>query len=238
MLYESYFSHSKSECTKNDANNDNAKTVVQQSLIGITQPRRVAAISTAKRVNYEMGFSKANNTNNAITNTNNVVSYQTRYESAGLGSDTHIKFMTDGILLQEIQNDLLLRKYSIIILDEAHERNLNTDCLIGLLSVTIPLRKQAAIEEAEEAIKVSSEQQKEKHQNKQNGQQQVNPPVLLQPLKIVIMSATLRIEDFTSNKNLFSSSHNTNITLVKVPGRTHPVTVHHNKVTELDDYGK
>ncbi len=45
--------------------------------------------------------------------------------------DTRIKFMTDGILLREIQEDLLLRKYSVIILDEAHERNVNTDILIG-----------------------------------------------------------------------------------------------------------
>jgi ATP-dependent RNA helicase DHX37/DHR1 len=236
MLYESYFSYSMSECSNNNRANDHT-AVVQQSLIGITQPRRVAAISTAKRVNYEMGFGNHDNTsnNNIISNPNNVVSYQTRYESAGLGSDTHIKFMTDGILLQEIQHDLLLRKYSVIILDEAHERNLNTDCLIGLLSVTIPLRKQASMEEAEEAAATNHKKIGQPHD--QEDKSSSTPSVLLQPLKIVIMSATLRIEDFTSNKNLFPSS-NTKTTIVKVPGRTHPVTVHHNKVTELDDYGK
>jgi HrpA-like RNA helicase len=54
-----------------------------------------------------------------------------RYDSKGVTKETKVKFMTDGILLREIQEDLLLRKYSVIIVDEAHERNVNTDILIG-----------------------------------------------------------------------------------------------------------
>jgi ATP-dependent RNA helicase DHX37/DHR1 len=114
--------------------------------------------------------------------------------------------MTDGILLQEIQTDLLLRRYSVIVLDEAHERNLNTDVLIGLLSVAIPLRKKAAEED----------------------------PSLV-PLKLILMSATLRVEDFTRNGKLFPTGPPA---VVKVPGRAFPVTIHHSKVTELEDYGK
>ena len=169
-------------------------------MIGITQPRRVAAVSSAKRVCYEMGFG-----NGQSISKNNVVSYQTRYESAGYGNNTAIQFMTDGILLQEIQSDLLLRKYSVIILDEAHERNLNTDILIGLLSVALPLRKQASLESSD-----------------------------LPPLKVIIMSATLRTEDFTKNPRLFAAHPPA---VVEVPGRTYPVTIHHSKVTELDNYG-
>lgn len=176
-----------------------------QSLIGVTQPRRVAAVSTAKRVCYEMGKGDGQTIQGSAKGKGNLVAYQTRYETAGLGKDTHIKFMTDGILLKEIQSDLLLRKYSAIILDEAHERNLNTDVLIGLLSVAIPLRKQAAAEADSE----------------------------ISPLKLVIMSATLRVEDFTGNKLLFPS---TIPAVVRIPGRTHPVTIHHSKTTELDDY--
>ncbi len=71
------------------------------------------------------------------------VCYQIRYDSQ-VTSDTKIKFMTDGILLKEIQQDFLLRKYSVLILDEAHERNLNTDVLIGLLSRILPLRNRLA----------------------------------------------------------------------------------------------
>lgn len=142
--------------------------------------------------------------------TGNLVAYQTRYETAGLGSATHIKFMTDGILLQEIQSDLLLRKYGAIVIDEAHERNLNTDVLLGLLSVALPLRRKAAAEGS------------------------------LPPLKLVIMSATLRVEDFTENTRLFPKGEDgaaRQPALVKVPGRTFPVSIHHSKVTELDNYG-
>lgn len=177
------------------------------SLIGVTQPRRVAAVSTAKRVCYEMGQGNGQTIESNSKGKGNMVAYQTRYETAGLGTETRVKFATDGILLTEIQSDLLLRKYSVIILDEAHERNLNTDVLIGLLSAAIPLRKQAAAESGSE----------------------------IAPLKLIIMSATLRVEDFTGNKTLFSS---TIPAVVRIPGRTHPVTVHHSKLTELDDYSK
>ena len=174
-------------------------------LVGITQPRRVAAVSTAKRVCYEMGCGDGQSIASSGKR-GNTVSYRTRYETAGYGSDTRIQFMTDGILLQEIQTDLLLRRYSVIVLDEAHERNLNTDVLIGLLSVAIPLRKKAAEED----------------------------PSLV-PLKLILMSATLRVEDFTRNDKLFPTGPPA---VVKVPGRAFPVTIHHSKVTELDDYGK
>uniref|UniRef100_A0AAV1TSM7 RNA helicase n=1 Tax=Peronospora matthiolae TaxID=2874970 RepID=A0AAV1TSM7_9STRA len=91
--------------------------------IGVTQPRRVAAVSTAKRVaeelNVPFGAPKGH------------VGYQIRYDAEHVSEHTRIKFMTDGILLKEIQQDFLLRQYSILLLDEAHERNVNTDILIG-----------------------------------------------------------------------------------------------------------
>jgi ATP-dependent RNA helicase DHX37/DHR1 len=95
----------------------------------------------------------------------------------------------------------------MIITDEAHERGLNTDVLIGLLSVSIPLRLEAS---------------KEAGSN-------------LKPLKLIIMSATLRVKDFTENERLFASVSKT---VVSIPGRTYPVTIHHSKVTELDKYGE
>ena len=79
-----------------------------------------------------MGFGWDHSTN--TKKEGEIVGYQIRYDSSTVGSKTAIKFMTDGILLKEVSTDLLLRKYSVIFLDEAHERNVNTDVLIGMLS--------------------------------------------------------------------------------------------------------
>jgi HrpA-like RNA helicase len=63
-----------------------------------------------------------------------LVAYQVRHDAGTVTGSTRIKFMTDGILLREVASDLLLRQYSVVILDEAHERNVNTDVLLGMLS--------------------------------------------------------------------------------------------------------
>ena len=96
-------------------------------MIGITQPRRLAAVSLANHVAEEMRHSKE------------TVSYQTRFEN-NLADSTSIKFMTDGILLKEIEEDFLLSKYSAIILDEVHEQRANTEILITLLTRMVKAR--------------------------------------------------------------------------------------------------
>lgn len=93
--------------------------------IGITQPRRVAAITVAQRVSHEMRFTLGKE-----------VGYQVRFDDC-TSEATVVKYMTDGCLLREILADPLLSKYSIVILDEAHERSLNTDILLGLLKKTL-----------------------------------------------------------------------------------------------------
>ena len=100
-------------------------------MIGITQPRRVAAVSTANRVSVEMGDASSE------------VSYQIRFDST-VGKHTAIKYMTDGILLREIVQDFALSRYSAIIIDEAHERSTNTDILVGMLSRIVELRQTLA----------------------------------------------------------------------------------------------
>lgn len=110
-------------------------------MIGVTQPRRVAAMSMAARVAHELSL------------TSSRVSYQIRYD-ATVSPSTSIKFMTDGILLRELATDFLLTKYSVIIIDEAHERSMNTDVLIGILSRVIKLREEMWKEEKEN-VKVS-----------------------------------------------------------------------------------
>uniref|UniRef100_A0A667H3B6 DEAH-box helicase 37 n=1 Tax=Lynx canadensis TaxID=61383 RepID=A0A667H3B6_LYNCA len=125
-----------------------------------------------------------------------VVSYQIRYEG-NVTEETRIKFMTDGVLLKEIQKDFLLRRYKVVLIDEAHERSVYTDILIGLLSRIVSLRAKRHL-----------------------------------PLKLVIMSATLQVEDFTQNQRLFARPP----PVIKVESRQFPVTVHFNKRTPLEDY--
>lgn len=97
-------------------------------LIGVTQPRRIAATSVAARVASELG-----------TPLGADVGYQIRFEDRS-GPDTAIKFMTDGILLAEIHGDPDLRRYDTLILDEAHERSLTIDFLLGWIKRLLPRR--------------------------------------------------------------------------------------------------
>ncbi|XP_041849990.1 probable ATP-dependent RNA helicase DHX40 [Melanotaenia boesemani] len=89
--------------------------------IGITQPRRVAAITVAQRVAQEMQCTLGKE-----------VGYQVRFDDCTT-QDTVVKYMTDGCLLREVLADPALSQYSVVILDEVHERSLNTDILLGLL---------------------------------------------------------------------------------------------------------
>ncbi|XP_050353466.1 probable ATP-dependent RNA helicase kurz isoform X2 [Nymphalis io] len=154
----------------------------ENKMIAVTEPRRVAAVAMSKRVAHELGL------------TSKEVSYLMRFEG-NVTKDTKIKFMTDGVLLKEIQSDFLLSKYSVVIIDEAHERNVYTDILLGLLSRIVPLRHKRGVS-----------------------------------LRLIIMSATLRVEDFTDNTRLFKTPPPT----IKVESRQYPVTIHFNKNTYSD----
>ena len=96
--------------------------------VGCTQPRRIAAVSVAGRVAEELKVP-----------TGGMVGYQVRFDEK-LCKDTRIKFMTDGILLAETQGDPQLRQYGALILDEAHERSLNIDFLLGYLKNLLQTR--------------------------------------------------------------------------------------------------
>ncbi len=97
-------------------------------LIGHTQPRRIAASSVAKRIAQELN-----------TPLGDVVGYKVRFQDR-LSRDASVKLMTDGILLAETQTDPLLNAYDTLIIDEAHERSLNIDFLLGYLRQILPRR--------------------------------------------------------------------------------------------------
>ncbi len=158
-------------------------------MIGVTQPRRVAAVSMSKRVNDELG------------NHGSKVAYQIRFDTS-TSAKTAVKFMTDGVLLREITQDFVLQKYSAIVIDEAHERSVNTDILIGMLSRIVDLRARMMKEDPNQ-----------------------------KPLKLIIMSATLRISDFTENKQLFRGEPPP---LIKAEGRQYTVNNHFARRTQRD----
>ena len=96
--------------------------------IGHTQPRRIAARSVAARIAEELQ-----------TELGDLVGYKVRFNDQ-ISDNTQIKLMTDGILLAEIQNDRFLNQYSCLIIDEAHERSLNNDFILGYLKQLLPRR--------------------------------------------------------------------------------------------------
>uniref|UniRef100_M4EW15 RNA helicase n=1 Tax=Brassica campestris TaxID=3711 RepID=M4EW15_BRACM len=176
----------------------------RSGVIGITQPRRVAGLAPPQRGAHELGVRLGQE-----------VGFQVRYDKK-IGENSAIKFMTDGILVREIKDDLLLKRYSVIILDEAHERSLNTDILIGMLTRSIKMRQE-----------LYRDQQK----HLQNGGTIASKDVIW-PLKLILMSATLRVEDFVSGQRLFPKPP----PVIEVPTRQYPVTIHFSKRTDEFNY--
>lgn len=101
----------------------------QNGIIAVTQPRRIAALSVSEFISKQLG-----------TKYPGLVGYKMRFEDK-TDATTRIKIMTDGILLQEMKLDPLLSKYSVIMVDEAHERSLNIDFVLGLLKRILKERK-------------------------------------------------------------------------------------------------
>jgi ATP-dependent helicase HrpA len=102
-------------------------------IIGCTQPRRVAAVTVAHRIAEEIGEEVGRS-----------IGYQIRFEDRS-GRNNYIKIMTDGILLNEAQNDPYLRRYDTIIVDEAHERSLNIDFVLGTLKTLLAKRRDLKV---------------------------------------------------------------------------------------------
>lgn len=119
---------------ENKQKDESTSTTKEKMVICITQPRRIAAIQLARRVSENLNC-----------NLGSTVGYAVRFKDVTDSEQTMIKFMTDGLLLKEILFDPLLSKYSVIMVDEVHERNLNTDLLLGCLKCIMMKRKDLKI---------------------------------------------------------------------------------------------
>ena len=148
----------------------------RRGLIGHCQPRRLAATSVASRIAEEL--------NSPI---GALVGFQVRFNER-ISESCCVKLMTDGILLSEIQSDAYLSKYEVIIVDEAHERSLNIDFLLGFLKRLLNKRKE---------------------------------------LKVIITSATIDVEKF--------SSHFNDAGIIAVEGRTFPVETRYSDINLTND---
>ncbi|EAN33936.2 Helicase conserved domain protein [Theileria parva strain Muguga] len=203
-----------------------------ESIIGVTQTRRVACIAIAKQISLEL-------------NSSTLVGYQIRYDKM-FNRNCKIKLMTDGILLNHLKSDILLTGFSVIIIDEAHERRVNSDILIGLLSQIVKLRRQLYNQHNKLPLKYFLPTT---HFHTFHIIYTILHYLTLFTLfytilhnftlftqflhinlicRLVIMSATIRKEDFLENE-IFRGIKHVHITSGKLN-----YTVHYNKTTPVD----
>ena len=224
-------------------------------LIAVVQPRRLAAVWCAHRVAVELGFGAPTDTESAdgavmpdatSSSSSSPVGYQVRHEARRIAADgravpatdahaepERIRFVTDGILLRYLESDILLRHIRCVVLDEAHERSVHMDLLLGILSRTVRLRR--------------SEPVRRQYPH-------------LPPLKVMVMSATADVEALArlpflveaaaaypgggaaSNAEPDEQSRNGpaiptaqhSMPVLRVSARQHPVTVHFARHTPVD----
>lgn len=183
-------------------------------VIGITQPRRVAAVTVAKRVaeecNVELGQK---------------VGYSIRFEDV-TSISTRIKYMTDGLLLREALLDPLLSKYSIIIVDEAHERTVHTDVLFGLLKNVQCARSHSAVRQHKLDKSNANKYIVSNKEDNTRSFSKVSQGAKLNSLKLIVMSASLDARGFSEYFGGAKAVH--------IQGRQYPVDILHTYQPEPD----
>ncbi|KAH9312164.1 hypothetical protein KI387_027199, partial [Taxus chinensis] len=191
-------------------------------VIGITQPRRVAAVTVATRVAEE-----------ASVQLGQEVGYSIRFEDA-TSRATRIKYMTDGMLLREALLDPLLLRYSIIIVDEAHERTVHTDVLLGLLK-DVQKRRSPSVARKNDMVKENENFKQSMQENEDNSNEnggslkkkgELPPKAEVDPLRLVIMSATLDARGFSEYFDCAKA--------VYIQGRQYPVEIMYTYTVEPD----
>ncbi|KAI5812516.1 P-loop containing nucleoside triphosphate hydrolase protein [Pyronema omphalodes] len=181
--------------------------------IAITQPRRVAAINLAKRVAQEMGVRLGEE-----------VGYSVRFDNKS-SHKTKIKFLTDGMLLQEMLADPLLKKYSCVVVDEAHERTVGTDLAMGFLRGLVYGERRGSLK----AVIMSATlgvQEMAQFFEEHRGANMLPPPEEEKPIGTIINSESSTVDVIP----YFGS-----VALFQVPGRQYPVDIHHT-AHPMQDY--
>jgi ATP-dependent helicase HrpA len=185
-----------------------------RGLIGHTQPRRLAARTVAARIAEELQ-----------TPLGGAVGYQVRF-SDQVTDDTYIKLMTDGILLAEIQQDRYLNRYDTLIIDEAHERSLNIDFLLGYLHQLLPRRPDLKLIITSATIDVETFSRHFANPKSTN-QKRAN--------KEIVATRSESIDSCKSNPANNDSDHIDGAPIIEVSGRTYPVEVRYRPLEELTD---
>ncbi|KAG2320448.1 hypothetical protein Bca4012_056511 [Brassica carinata] len=175
----------------------NAGFCREGKMVGISQPRRIAAVTVAKRVAEECDVQLGQR-----------VGYSIRFDDT-TSSSTRLKYMTDGFLLREALLDPLLSRYSVIIVDEAHERTVHTDVLLALLKKVQRARSKAVNERSENGDVLRGCQGRK-----------------VSPLKLIIMSASLNARVFSEYYGGAKALH--------VQGRQFPVDIYYTVHPESD----
>ncbi|KDE06313.1 hypothetical protein MVLG_03352 [Microbotryum lychnidis-dioicae p1A1 Lamole] len=183
----------------------NSSTPCASPRIAVTQPRRVAATSLASRVSAEIGCKLGG-----------LVGYTVRFDDRSTPA-TRLKYMTDGALLAEMLGDRDLLRYDVVILDEAHERSLRTDMLLGFLKGIQKRRR-------ERVMRWSKGKKKGKSRRGEDGEEgEEKEPT---DLKIVVMSATIDAKRFS---DFFDGAP-----VLYVKGRQHAVTIMYSEEPQVD----
>ena len=169
--------------------------VPDEKMVAVTQPRRVAAVTVAQRVASERNCEVGEE-----------VGYSIRFDDNCTGR-TRLKFMTDGILVRECLRDPLLSQYSVVMLDEAHERSIHTDILFGLLKAAVHRRahnrdERINTQRSVESYDIDKGESDEKQDDNDGA------------LRLVVTSATLNADKF--------SSYFGHCPVIRVPGRVFP----------------